>query len=111
MSSAYEAEKRSFSKEVIQKAFRNTGIYPFNASLILKNAKENCDVIESNDKIAEECVLAATTFIQNSMKENQRTKKRVISVRAKVGKNEVHSPLQLLEQEKKRKGEEEELEI
>lgn len=41
MSSAYEAEKRSFTKEVIQKAFRNTGIYPFNASLIFKNAKEN----------------------------------------------------------------------
>jgi hypothetical protein len=112
-SALYDVEETVFTPRLLNRAFLNTGLFPFNPEKVLRLVKENVGVFETEEpSLAEEASQVMVSVLrhhQNSKPRNQCKRKR-----GKVSLNGLHSPHQLLafegEKEWKKREKEEERE-
>jgi hypothetical protein len=91
---ALQVEESAFSPRVIQKAFQQTGIWPWDASRIMRLARENAGELtpSAEDSRIFEAVDACTRVVKSLAVTGEALGKRTRTYTVSVQKNDLHSP-------------------
>ena len=106
----HEAEESSMSEKAIKKGFRGCGIYPFSKNIIKQLVKENAGV-SSEKGIEYKKKNAVSAAIKERKRAHEDREKNISKGEAKVEKNHVYGPLELRNLDRKRRREEEAMEV
>lgn len=93
---AIQAEKQSFTPPVIRRGFENTGIFPYNRAIILKNA-ENCRSAEDDqpEKLLQQATLSFGDVIERKLDpdngQRRRRRKRIRDEQAYPARDNVRA--------------------
>lgn len=96
--SAYEAERRAFSRPFITGAFCRCGGWPSDPKLMHATARVNLGMNGTKETLAEAARRAAAEVIQAAQQRVNAVNAAVVSGRAVVKRGAVHSPISLPEQ-------------
>ena len=102
VASAFAVERVAFRPHIIREAFRTTGIFPYDRSVIMARAKENLGVGEDGGTDLEMARSAAAEVIRAAKERVDAAAVEVRGGQASVKRAVLHSPEALLEQHRER---------
>ena len=95
---AYDAEEAGLSPRVIQKGFRETGIFPWSPDRIVSLTRSNLGNSRPSAPTEEERLVEVATQVCQSLITGGQEKQRSLSTqKARIPKNSLHSPLKRVE--------------
>jgi len=98
---AYAAERRAFTRPIIQASFRRRGLWPFNSDMMKANVRANRRMVETGETAVEAARSAASQVIRAAQERVNASRAGAQSSRAAAKKRVLHSPFLLLDQHRK----------
>ncbi len=95
---AFKAEAEALSKAAIRTGFEHSGIWPWNPTLILSMANENCGHLFTDPDMREETIEATTAFINKFRNDSSQLTSKTRTKRVRVQKTRLFNPSEIIEQ-------------